>query len=322
MHGQKWMWSIQSLRLKGKLETMETLKADQIVEAALDAANESLGKLLNAEVLALKGPMRQPIDESVRLEIENLKKNPKRNGKNYDKIVIMLETSGGFIEAVERIAIVLRRNYKFVEFIVPNYAYSAGTVLVMSGDEIYMDYFSVLGPIDPQYPGEDGNYVPGMGYLAKFNELAEAVNKDPTGSATRAELAILLKKFDPAKLFDIEQAIEHSKSLLEDWLPQYKFKDWTKRESSQKKVTAADRKARAVEVAEALGDAKHWHSHGRGITIRELQSDKIKLKVKDFGEDQELNAAIRHYHGLFVDYMQKRAMKGSIHCRRGIRRIA
>ena len=234
----------------------------------------------------------------------------------------MLETSGGFIEAVERIATTLRKNFKIVEFIVPNYAYSAGTVLVMSGDEIYMDYFSVLGPIDPQYHGEDGNYVPGMGYLAKFNELAEIVNKDPSGSSTRAELSLLLKKFDPAKLFHIEQAVEHSKSLLEDWLPRYKFKDWTRKEISKKRVTAADRKARAIEVAKALGDAKHWHSHGRGITIRELQSDKIKLKVRDFGENQELNLAIRHYHGLFIDYLQKRGMKGAIHCRHGIRRIA
>lgn len=301
---------------------METIKSDQIVEAALEHANSQLGKILNAEILAIKGPMRQPIDEFVRNEIENLKDKKRQEGRAHDKIAVVLETTGGFIEAVERIAIALRRNFKTVEFIVPNFAYSAGTVLVMSGDEIYMDYFSVLGPIDPQYPGEDGNYVPGMGYLAKFNELAEEVNNDTSGTKTRAQLAVLLKKFDPAKLFDIEQAIEHSKSLLEDWLPKYKFKDWTKKETTGAKVTPACRKERAVEVAEALGDAKHWHSHGRGITIRELESDKIKLKVKDFGEDADLNNAIRHYHGLFVDFMQKKSMKAAIHSRRGTRRIA
>jgi hypothetical protein len=123
-------------------------------------------------------------------------------------------------------------------------------------------------------------------------------------------------------LFDIEQAVEHSKSLLEGWLPKYKFKDWTKKETTGARVTPSDRKERAIEVAEALGDAKHWHSHGRGITIRELESDKIKLKVKDFGDDKELNPAIRHYHGLFVDYMHKRGMKGATHSRLGIRRVA
>ncbi len=47
---------------------------------------------------------------------------------------------------------VMRKHYKEVSFIVPSHAYSAGTVLVLSGDKIYMDYYSVLGPIDPQYP--------------------------------------------------------------------------------------------------------------------------------------------------------------------------
>jgi ClpP class serine protease len=50
---------------------------------------------------------------------------------------------------------------------------SAGTVLVMCGDNIYMDYFSVLGPIDPQVKRRSkGNvYVPALGYLEKYNEL-------------------------------------------------------------------------------------------------------------------------------------------------------
>ena len=34
----------------------------------------------------------------------------------------------------------------------------------MSGDAIFMDYFSVLGPIDPQLPKGD-TMVPALGYL-------------------------------------------------------------------------------------------------------------------------------------------------------------
>ncbi|MBQ7217220.1 MAG: hypothetical protein IJS39_14690 [Synergistaceae bacterium] len=29
----------------------------------------------------------------------------------------------------------------------------------MSGDGIYMDYFSVLGSIDPQIPRQDGTFI-------------------------------------------------------------------------------------------------------------------------------------------------------------------
>lgn len=299
---------------------METVKADQVVEFALQQGNTSLSKIFKAEVLALKSPMRQPVDEAVRIEIEELKKLDGR--KKSPRIVVMLETTGGFIETVERISSVLRKNYDEVEFIVPNFAYSAGTVLVMSGDEIYMDYFSVLGPIDPQYPSDDGSYLPGMGYLAKFNDFLDAVNKDPTGQKTRAELALLMRKFDPAKLFDIEQAVEHSKSLLRDWLPKYKFKNWIIKETTGAAVTDADRQKRAEDIARALGDANHWHSHGRGITMQDLMGESIKLKVKDFGEDKKLNGNIRNYHGLFIDYMQKKSIKGAIHSRRGLRRVS
>ena len=193
----------------------------------------------------------------------------------------------------------------------------------MSGDEIHMDYYSVLGPIDPQYQTENGEYVPGMGYLAKFQELVEAVNSTHLGEehTTRAELAILIKKFDPAKLFHIEQSIAHAKSLLRDWLPKYKFKDWKSTETRGSLVEADDRAQRAEEIANVLGDAKRWHSHGRGISIRELGSDEIKLKIKNFGDDEKINTDVRHYHGLFVDYMNKRGMRGAVHTIRGVRRV-
>jgi len=58
------------------------------------------------------------------------------------------------METIERIVAVMRNHYESVSFIIPNFAFSAGTVLALSGDEIYMDYYSVLGHIDPQYLGQ------------------------------------------------------------------------------------------------------------------------------------------------------------------------
>ncbi|WP_342362732.1 SDH family Clp fold serine proteinase [Terrarubrum flagellatum] len=299
---------------------MDTINADSIIEFALSDANAKLGKQLQADVLLIKAPMQQPVDDRVRVEVEGIKERP---GKPKDKLVVLVETHGGFVETVERIVSVFRRHYATVEYFVPNFAYSAGTLLVLSGDEIYMDYYSVLGPIDPQYPSEDGSYVPGMGYLAKFQELVERVNDPPGGddSKVRAELAFLIKKFDPAKLFDIEQSIDHAKSLLKDWLPKYKFKDWTETNDRKAPVGEEDKKKRAEEIADVLGNTKRWHSHGRGITIRELASEEIKLKIANFGEEPKLNEAIRHYHGLFVDYLAKKGMRAALHSVRGVRRI-
>ena len=143
-----------------------------------------------------------------------------------------------------------------------------------------MNYYSIVGPIDPQFSTEDGQRVPGMGYVQKYNDLMATINSVPDDKVgtVRAEMAYLLRKFDPAKVFQIEQAIRHSQELLERWLPQYKFKNW-KTTSSGKKVSPKDRLERARQIAQVLGNAEHWHSHGRGISMADLGSDKIGLKV-------------------------------------------
>ena len=93
----------------------------------------------------------------------------------------MLTTGGGFIEVVRRMVDTLRHYYYEVGFIVPNYAYSAGTIFVMSGDAISMDYYSRLGPIDPQVPTVDGTtMVSALGYVERYNALIEKANEGAT----------------------------------------------------------------------------------------------------------------------------------------------
>ena len=41
----------------------------------------------------------------------------------------------------------------------------------MSGDNILMNYFSALGPVDPQVQNKDGKLVAALGYLDKINDL-------------------------------------------------------------------------------------------------------------------------------------------------------
>ena len=88
----------------------------------------------------------------------------------------LITTTGGFIEVVQRIVATLRKHYSIVDFVVPNYAYSAGTVLVMSGDAIHMDYYSRLGPIDPQVETPGGQSVSALGYLERYDQLLRKAN--------------------------------------------------------------------------------------------------------------------------------------------------
>jgi hypothetical protein len=250
-----------------------------------------LEETTGGDVLVLCAPIRFGLDVIVREAVDALPEKRR-------KLSVLLETGGGYIEVTQRIAQTFRHYYRIVDFIIPNYAYSAGTVLVMSGDEIYMDYFSVLGPIDPQLPKDD-KMVPALGYLEQYERL---IKKSADGKLTTAELAFLINRFDPAELYMYEQARELSISMLKEWLVKYKFKNWKVTETRKVKVTRAMRVARAEEIARALNKIDKWNSHGRGIHMSVLRRD-LKLLIHDFGENTALNDCIKDYHRLMQDYL-------------------
>lgn len=279
--------------------------SDAIVENQLNTTVESLEGKLQADVLAYSGNLYYKADLFVRDALEWRKKQrPKR--KN---LAFFLETEGGYIDVAQRIANILRKHYKRVDFFVPDAAMSAGTVLVMSGDDIHMDYYSILGPIDPQVRKEGIGFIPALGYLKKFDDLMKKADK---GGLNTAETTYLVTKFDPAELFQYEQARELSVQLLEEWLAKYKFKNWKKTKTKGIPVTYAMKCERARGIAEKLNDPKIWHSHGHGISITVLRR-KLNLVIEDYGKDKELSELIRHYWGVLSDHKQKLRYKGVIH---------
>jgi hypothetical protein len=280
-------------------------EANGLIETRLDEYVKAVEEHMQADVLSFAGPLVFGVDDQIRKAIEA--RNPRRKG-----LVVIVETTGGYIEPVQRIVTVLRKHYPDrVDFVVPNYAMSAGTVLVMSGDSIYMDYYSVLGPIDPQVESKSnpGQFLPGLGYLKQYERLIE---KSADGELTTAELTFLVQRFDPAELYHLEQSKNLSISLLKEWLTRYKFKNWTKTESRQKLVTQEMREARAKKIADTLNDTERWHSHGRGISIETVRTE-LELKIEDFGAELELNSRITNYYRLLMDYAAKMRHTGLVH---------
>ena len=271
--------------------------SNRIIEAQLDERAGVLEEAAGADVLSYLGPMFKPGDEVLKDVIERMKR-----GKRRRTLMVLLETAGGLITVAERIALIFRHHYRRVNFVVPTYAMSAGTVLVMSGDSIYMDYASTLGPIDPQVRARN-RWVPALGYLEQYRRL---IKKSADGTLTTAELAYFIQNFDSAELYQYEQERELSIALLEEWLVKYKFKNWKVTETSKTKVTREMRKKRANEVAEKLNDTKRWHSHGRGITMQVIRRD-LKLLVDDFEADPAIAQPIHDYFRLLQDYQTRRA---------------
>jgi membrane-bound ClpP family serine protease len=284
------------------------LPVDKTIKESLNNCLNTLEEHLNADVLWFFGPIHDGSEQTFLELIEQLADDNKKKETLY----IVLTTPGGSAVAVERYVNIIRHHYKEVNFIVPNYAYSAGTIFCMSGDNIFMDYSSVLGPIDPQIVNNKGDMVPALGYLDKVNEL---IQKSQKGQLSQAEF-IILKEFDLAELRAYEQAKELTIDQLKKWLVQYKFKNWNKHKN-KKTVTMKEKIKRAQEIADKLNDSNVWKSHGRPIDITILENE-LKLKIEDFGKDQKLSNLIRTYYRLIMDYIKKNRDVIFIHSRRSI----
>jgi hypothetical protein len=283
------------------------ITANNLIEKQLLQCLQEVEVAVGSDVLLFCGPIVYGADEFIRDAVEGfVKKTP--------RLSLILETNGGYIEVAQRIADTLRHHYSVVDFFIPDHAMSAGTVLVMSGDSIYMDYYSVLGPIDPQLPKPDGGMIPVLGYLEQYKRL---IAKSAKGTLTTAELAFLVQKFDPAELYKYEQASELSVSLLKEWLVKYKFKNWKTTSTHGKAVTPAMKKKRAEDIARALNRTDKWNSHGRGISMEVLRSEDIKLQIEDFGADARISQALRTYHKLIKDYASKVGSRHVLHTRDG-----
>lgn len=279
--------------------------ANSAIEGVLHSRLDELEVAFKADILSFCGPISRGLDDEIRDAVEH------RCGKRKlrkEKLCVVLETYGGYIEVAERIANTFRKHYRYVEFYVPSHAFSAGTVLVLSGDAIHMDYYSTLGPIDPQVE-KDGHWIPAFGYLEQYRRM---VKRSAEGKLTGVEAASFVENFDPAELYQYEQAMELSTRLLEEWLVKYKFRNWKFTETKRNPVTKAMKVARAGEIAKLLGRTDQWHSHGRGISMEVLRR-RAKLKIDDFGDDKKSGDLLKCYHRLLVDYMRRIGAKVAIY---------
>ncbi len=282
---------------------------DSHIMMALSHYRQEIANQFQCSVLAYTGPIHPAVQSSFVVAIEQLVEK-RSETENSQRICIILATPGGVVEAVEKMVEVTRHHFAEVFFVVPTAAMSAGTIFCMSGDKIYMDYTSSLGPIDPQVQLADGQLVPALGYIDKVNEL---IDKSANGSLTDAEF-MMLQRLDLATLRRYEQARDLSVSLLKQWLVKYKFKDWTEHQTTNAGSTVTDREKsdRAEQIAKDLSDNNCWHSHGRMIGINTL-TDVLKLKIEDYTDDSKLRQNLRIYSELLAEHAERQQSPFMLH---------
>lgn len=275
---------------------------DDHIKSQLTLGLDRIGTALRADVVAVVSPIVSGLEDRLRAALDALL-------DKKDSVAVILDTLGGVVEVVERMAIALRHTYGDVTVIVPGRAMSAGTIFALSADRIMMDYLSCLGPVDPQVE-RDGKLVPALSYLNQFERFNQ---KAKEGLLTTAEYA-LLDKLDLGELYQFEQARELSIELLVKWLSKYKFKDWSKTETRHETVTEKMKEQRAKEIADLLNDPERWHSHGRAIDRKTLR-DEVNLKIEDLENSQDLYKYVRSYFGLLKDYMDREKLISFVHSR-------
>jgi hypothetical protein len=108
--------------------------------------------MMDGDVLVIKGGITSEVLEQVKARV--------LTSKRSEILYMVVDTYGGSAEAGYRIMRLLTHQYKDIYFIVPDKAMSAGTLMALGSNKIYMYFSSSLGPLDLQreHPS-DGSFV-------------------------------------------------------------------------------------------------------------------------------------------------------------------
>ena len=266
---------------------------DTVQNNAINQLNlyiSEIERAFSSDALTIYGPILYGLEHDVNFAIRMFE-------QRKNKITIILDTMGGVVEVVERMVDVIRNNYNQVDFVIPDKAMSSGTVLAMSGDNIFMSDYSCLGPIDPQIE-KDGRLVPALSYLNQYKRLNEKAN---SGEFNNAD-AVLLNTLDVGELYQFEQANELSKDLLIKWLPSYLFKNI--KDESGSDLTKEEKETKATKVAEVLSDPDTWHSHARMISRETLISNPdLMLDIKRIEDKPHRLEVLEKYISLVSNFL-------------------
>ena len=185
-----------------------------------------------------------------------------------EDVEILLHTLGGSVDAAERLMRLVRSRTKDGEvyIVVPEYAKSAGTLMVLGADCVVMSDTSELGPIDPQRVFFDshgnGRWQPVQNYLDAYDEHSKKLAEDPNSVASQ----IMLGKLDSEVVKLCESEKDRARQSAEYLLTRGMFR-----------IRSA---GNVTKTAEQLLDTKLWKSHSQMISWEQVRDLDIGLTVE------------------------------------------
>lgn len=177
------------------------------------------------------------------------------------QVDVIIHSPGGSPEATERLVSLLRDRFEHITFLVPHSAYSAATMMALSGDEIIMHPSASLGPIDPQING-----TPARALRRGFDKAREALKAE--GPESLPAYIPLIEKYSLELLEICEDYERLSKELATLWLTEYMFND----------EDAGDTIAEAVEFFASYDEHK---THSRSLTYNRVNHLELNISVAE-----------------------------------------
>ncbi len=181
--------------------------------------------------------------------------------KEADSVDVLVHSPGGQPDATERIVNILRNNFREVHFIIPHSAYSAATMLALSGNSITIHPSATLGPIDPQING-----IPARSIKRGFEKVRDILKEE--GPEALPAYIPLIEKYSLDLLEICEDSEKLSKELVSDWLCEYMFGG---------KKRAEDVK----ETVDFFSDYDRHLLHSRPLLYKKIKGLGLNISIAD-----------------------------------------
>jgi len=186
------------------------------------------------------------------------------------KLDLMINSTGGDVEAAEKIIYMCRNVASAFRVIVPELAKSAATLVALGSDEVVMGLQSELGPIDAQLfgPGPGGAMATysAQSFVDAFDRIKDEVKDAEPEPWLSPAYYPLLQDLNIGFLELCRNLAARSREFATKWL---------------KKHMCKNDEQKAKGIAEALCDVKRWRTHGSMIDAEEADNLGITVDRKD-----------------------------------------
>lgn len=205
-------------------------------------------------------PVPLPVPPPISIDLEDIDgfTDLAESIEKPERVDVLIHSPGGSPEATERIVNILRNRFKHVTFIIPHSAYSAATMLALSGNEIIIHPAASLGPIDPQING-----TPARALRRGFEKVRKAIKEE--GPESIGGYVPLIEKYSLELLEICEDYEQLSKELATKWLSDYMFEG----KGDPEKIRTA---------VEFFADYDEHKTHSRSLNYERIQHLNLKVK--------------------------------------------